>query len=154
MLGWFRRLWSRDQRLLFSFHDGDRTRWADPIATAAAIEERVPDWAAKCGLIRDDLSTVPAGPMRDDQQRQQKDARKELLAVTRDVFGLAPFTDRGGVKQGLPEAETVALLHRFLAWFFAAAEDARPFSTWPPRGAGCPADSPTAPSAASGSAAG
>jgi hypothetical protein len=153
MLGWFRRLWSRDQRLLFSFHDGNRGRWADPIATAAAIEDACPDWAEKCAVVRDDPEGTPAGGVRDDFRRQQKDARADLLKVTRAAFGLEPFSDADGVKRGLPEAETVALLHRFLAWFFAAAEDARPFETSPRPGAGCRPDSPTAPSAASGSAA-
>lgn len=160
LLGFLARWWqSRRQarpspRKIFGYSDGSgRQRWVDPVATHAAIEAACPEWGELLDSLGTDPSTVPSGPVRDGLVQQRKDARVRLLAATRHAFGVEAFTDAGGRPRGLTEGETITLLHEFLNWMLLAAGDALPFVSSPGLGVPSPATSPTAPSAASSSAA-
>jgi len=128
MLGLFRRLWPRDRsRLIFSFHDGTRTRRADPLAAGGALERECPKYAELLELAVDDAPTVP-GPAADDVARQKGEAIAELVRATRAAFGVRPLDEEGG----LTEAETLNLFREFLVFLARLADAAGPFDNSPP----------------------
>ena len=130
-----RRLWSRDQspaRLVFEYHDGTRSRRADPLAAVAALEAADPKFAEHLAELDDSDKpgvALPPGAVADEVKAGRKEAVAKLLEATRAAFGLKPLDDTGG----LTEAETMQVLMAFLLWMQAAAADARPFENSQPR---------------------
>lgn len=149
MFGWFRRLWSRDhRRCIFTYHNGTTYRRADPLAVGAVLERECPKYADYLELIAD-ATPIGPGPAGDDIRKQKAEAITELIRATRVAFGVVPLD----ADRGLTEAETLALFRSFLEFLAGLADAARPFVNSQPRDAPCPPDSPTTPSAASGSVA-
>ncbi|VTS00761.1 unnamed protein product [Gemmata massiliana] len=152
MLNWLKKRWVRTHRSIYRFHDGTKTRYADPLVIAREIESKCPQYADLFGLLVDDHSFAgDSGPVVDDLRRQQKEALATLVKVSREVFGVSTSPDplMGHV---LTEAASFKLLGDWLVWMSTAAEDARPFLNWPSRASPLtPPDSPTDSSADSGS---
>ncbi|MBP3954964.1 hypothetical protein J8F10_37405 [Gemmata sp. G18] len=152
MLNWIRRLWPRGHRTVYCFHDGTKTRYADPLVIAREVERLCPEYTTLLGFLAEDHSFAgDSGPVVDDLRQQQKDTLAKLVKVAREVFGVQKSPDplMGFV---LTEAASFKLLGDWLVWMSTAAEDARPFSNWPSRASpSMPPDSPTGSSAGSGS---
>ena len=67
------RRWWRDRgRNIFSYYDGIKTRYADPVAIGTALERECPHYQELLDVIDKKTADVPPGPVRDsliDQQR-------------------------------------------------------------------------------------
>lgn len=155
MLGFLRRWWSRDhQREIFTYSDGRTQRRADPIVVGRALEEARPDYLETLNTLYSEIPAellAKAGPVVNENLRKQKEAAIATLVKAADAaFGLTPLDDSGG----LTEAERLRVLVDYLVFMQRLADAARPFSTSQPRASPSPPpDSPTEPSAASGTAA-
>lgn len=150
MLSWLRRWWSRDHRSIYRFNDGVTTRRADPLVIAREVERLCPQYTDLFGLLVDDHSFAPAGAVREDLQRQQKEALAKLVAVARQVFRV-PADPDPLIGFALTESQSFGLLAEWLLWMAKAGEEARPFSILQPRASpSTPDDSPTGTSVVSG----
>jgi hypothetical protein len=125
MLGW---LFGRS-RDIFIYHDGTGKRRADPLVAMAKIEDACPDLAHLLTLATADAEMrVMPGPVGDAIKGSKREAVAKLLEVTRTAFGVKPLGD----KDGLTDAETLALLTSFLKFMGGLAEEARPLPVSPP----------------------
>jgi hypothetical protein len=109
MLGWLKRLFVPEDRLLFHYWDGQKARLIDPLVANRAIFT-IGDFAEDC--------KVASNPLKDDGQGFYKlddvlAAEDSLRDRTRQVFGVKPWSES---TPGLTLQETDDLLCRFLAF--------------------------------------
>ncbi len=91
-------------RRVFSYYDGQRQRWVDPLAIHDTIRRN-------CDDIDRLLLDVRGG---DDVDREI--AVHQLVTLTRTVFGVEQFSDEAGHPAGLTRAETIGLLTQFIVF--------------------------------------
>jgi hypothetical protein len=124
MFGWFRR---KPTRHIFEYHDGTRTRHADPVEAWGRFE-------AACGgdpqqLLRQVATTPPpgtVGAMLEAFQKAQAEAARKLADGVCVALGVKPFGEGG-----LTVSERVSLAVRFIDYLAGLAEQARPFESSP-----------------------
>ena len=114
-------------RDIFTYHDGERWRRADPLVIGMQLEEKCPDYQDLLDLIAKDAKNAPVGAVRDDLMKKKKDAAIRLDAVAREVFNLKPLTDTDGVTGG----EAVGILTRYFIFMARLAEAAELFTESP-----------------------
>ena len=114
-------------RQIFIFHDGERWRRADPLVVGTRLEELCPDYQELLDLIAKDTTLAPVGAVRDDLLKRKKDAALKLDAVARDLFGLKPLTDTGGVTGG----EAIGVLTQYFLFMEVLAREANVFPVSP-----------------------
>ena len=149
MIGRLIAWWRSRGRRIYSYWDGRRRRWADPIEIHSRLEE------AAGGSWEKLLTTIGAAPppgagqaSRAQRAKEQQDAITKLVAAARKAFGASPLDDKA---QGLTEAETVALVADYFQWLGGVADEAGPFVTSnPPASQSESENLATAPSSASG----
>lgn len=89
------------KREIFKYHDGLRTRFADPIVIMRSmsmhpkldLEEHLKQFASEQTELRNEAAVI-------------------LTEATRDIFGITPFSDR--LLKGLTELETLDVLNSFI----------------------------------------
>ena len=105
------RLWpSLDRRRIYRYHDGQRIRAVDPLATYRALD-RHPAFLLDRHVAT--LLKASSGELSFADARERRDfheATEACVAAARDIFGVPSFE-----KGGLPEADCVALVLLFLA---------------------------------------
>ncbi len=118
------RRWFGDMaRNIFHYHDGDRSRRADPFVISQLLDTKYPKYADLLLTLSEKDSEYPVGPMRDAFKVRQKEAVVELIKIARDVFELKPITDTGGCT----DAEAVKTVTAFFLFMEGLAEQAGPF---------------------------
>jgi hypothetical protein len=124
-----RRWWRDRSRCIFQFHDGIRTRYADPVAVGTALELELPDYQKLLDTLAQKPDELPPGPLRAEILTQQHDTIKKLAAVARVVFKLAPVDDSSG--WGATQAEAVRVIMRYFMFMQQLARDAELFPDSP-----------------------
>ena len=114
-------------RQIFTYHDGEKQRRADPLVIGTKLEEVCPDYQDLLDLIARDAKEAPVGTVRDDLFRKKKEAALKLDAVARQVFNLKPLTDTDGVTGG----EAVGILTQYFLFMAGLARDAELFQPAP-----------------------
>ncbi len=115
---------SRD--VVYRYHDGKRRREADPLVIGRELESLCPDYSTHLELLASE-PPVP-GMLRDDLERQRKEALQTLVDVSRQLFGIPTLAEGGRT-----DAAAFAVLVRWLVEMNAMGEAARPFVTSQPR---------------------
>lgn len=126
-LGRISRWWRNRSRDLFVYHDGVAWRRADPLFVGRRLEKVEPEYQTLLSTIHEDVSKLPPGPIREALQRDQNGAAVKLMKVAREVFGLQPLDDAGGVTDG----EALGVLTRYFL-FMEDLADAAGFTSTPP----------------------
>ena len=141
----------RDDRLLFSFNEGKRRRYVDPIKVEQTLIEHLGDpWYS---FVNDMQKPVPKGLVgirKDEVKKQRRTDRLKVLLAINKAFNVSDFNEDGigpGIPSGLTELERFALLEAFANFCIVAMEEARPFVNAQSRAS----PSPPAPPASSGS---
>lgn len=127
--------WTFDpaKRKIFEYHDGTRSRRADPLAVQRVINRklgrRLDTHLKNMGV----LERVPPAlrphlseGVIDDMRAKEFDAAEALAAVTREAFGVKALEDGG-----LSDAECLDLFARFYAYVAYLEEAARPLPDSP-----------------------
>lgn len=91
----------RSKRQIFKYHDGMRTRFADPIVVLRAIVSH-----AKLD------PEVHFTQFESEDTNLQSEAGAILAEATRDIFGIRPFSEQ--CPNGLTELETLDVLYAFV----------------------------------------
>ena len=89
----------RSRRAIFSYHDGNKKRYADPLVALRGLDDH-----PTFNMDRD-LQGIEHG----DEESVAK-----AVQATRDVFGLTPWSEEN--RWALTETETIDLLAYFLNW--------------------------------------
>lgn len=146
-----RRWWRDRARAIFSYHDGVRTRYADPVEIGTALELALPNYQSLLDTLASKTADLPPGPLRAEMQTQQHDAIKKLAAAARTVFALPKLDSATG--WGATESQAVQVVMQYFVFMEGLARDAELFREWPLRESASPAASATEPSVESGTAA-
>jgi hypothetical protein len=93
----------KPNRLIFAYSDGVRTRHADPIVIMRAMAAH-----PKLNL------EVHLEQLLSDEPELQIQASEVVVAATREIFDVKPFSDRN--RAGLTELETIDLLNDFVLY--------------------------------------
>lgn len=125
------RFW-RSARRIFKYHDGRRTRWADPLEVHRAMAA-AGDWFALVGSFR------AAGRFTPDQLGPELAAQAdldsvvvELATIVRAAFGVSKVgTGPDGRAVGLTDLECLALLADFVNWLKDVEAEYRPLFSRP-----------------------
>jgi hypothetical protein len=124
------RRWLRDRaRNIFKYHDGVRTRYADPVAAGTDLETALPKIQEILDTLARSPSEIPPGAMRDDLVNQQRDSIKQLALAARKVFKLSPLDDETG--WGATDAQAVGVVIRYFQYMGRLARDAELFANSP-----------------------
>lgn len=122
-------------REIFSYRDGTRQRWADPLVIQRELDKQGgPNWSALSLVV-----TVPAGEMFSKMPaeaqvqavKESNEATDELAKLARAVFGCQALSDANGKPEGLTDSECLMLLARFIAFLADLEAAARPLSRSP-----------------------
>lgn len=143
MLAWLFGPRRSRRRAIFKFHDGTRTRYADPAAAWAVFErecgEEWPRLVATLATVPPpqpegaaDVSVVVA-----DFRRKQQDAADRLAAAACIALGVAPLDPLTAA--GLTRAERVVLASELLEFVAGLAEGVKSKSSSPPPTGASPA---------------
>jgi hypothetical protein len=119
--------WTSRQRELFSYWDGSRTRRADPMRIAVAIEKVCPRYMELLRVAVDDVDKAPIGQFRDDARTAKIEAIRTLTDTSYTVFGLEPLSDAKGVT----DAEAIGILTAFFLMMEDLAQEAQLFTVSP-----------------------
>lgn len=126
MLRWFTRLWRRDDGA-FRFHDGVKSRKADPLALWREMERYGgAEWVSSLKTLFIDPSGLdPEELYRLHPARQL--AVETLAVLTRKAF-VIPSLDEGG----LADAGVLQVMADFMAAVMEIEAEFRPFVIWSP----------------------
>lgn len=146
------RRWWRDRgRAIFRYYDGVRTRYADPVEIGTALEQTLPDYQKLLDTLAQKTADLPPGPLRQEMQKQQHDAIKQLAAAARTVFALPKLDSTTG--WGAEQSQAVHVVMSYFVFMEGLARDAELFREWPLPESTSPAASDTEHSVESGTAA-
>jgi hypothetical protein len=124
-----------EDRNIFEFHDGTKDREVDPLEVGSVLEAECPEYLELAEtLVSEPAIKLPPGGLTESVGNQKVEANQKLLAVTRKMFGVKPFSSVDGKRSGLTQEETLALLASFMKFMGGLADEARPFVSSPPPG--------------------
>lgn len=124
-----RRWWRDRSRNIFSYDDGVRIRYADPVAVGNDLEAALPDYQSLLGVLAQKTAEIPPGPMRTDLVQQQRDAIKKLSTAARTVFNLPKLDDQTG--WGATDAHAIAVITEYFMFMEGLARKAELFQDSP-----------------------
>lgn len=156
MWNWLKRQFRRSKsvaldRGIFSYFDGSRAVYADPLVLQRKLDEHGGDnWTGLLSLLKLAEAVDPAKvgeAIAKQNAKTSKDAAEQLVELVRKVFAVSPFVVQGQDEfSGLTDMECLDLLGQYLLWMHEVAAEARPSSSSSSPSESIPANSPTAPS--------
>lgn len=116
-------------RLIFSFHDGSKKCWADPLEIEQRLTSVEPEWAALAKHYSELCEPMPLAPdMQRSREQKRVETLKTILKAVRHAFQVTELKMDGS---GLTQAEQLALLVSYLNWVGEVRNDARPLAGSP-----------------------
>jgi hypothetical protein len=117
-------------REIFSFSDGSRTRYVDPVLVWQKLDGEQKEWIDLLRILSKkddagvDMMLIGGG----QSIKIKEDAAKRLAEIICTAFGVAALDDAGGKVKGLTITQRIRLATDYFLFMEGLADSARPFA--------------------------